>query len=125
MSPFFTPDVDRLVQISPIADPSLSILESAQRAGTLAEAEAKTLHAVAERLPSLENSAARPDEIVIVTLPLNRDFFAPRPSAGPQWAKVFQASRTEGKWEIIVEGQWRAKVLLDDRYKVLATERLP
>jgi hypothetical protein len=115
---------DRLVVFTCRATP-LYVLESSERADSLDDAEAKSLQAAREQLKEIEGNGhgrAKPYE---VSLPLPRDFFAPPFSAAPGKATITEVSRKDGKWELLLVGQWKAKVILDDKYQPISWERVP
>jgi hypothetical protein len=105
-------------------DQSVYIHESSRHADSLEDAESKASQEVTDRLGEIERDALGKDERQ-VTLPLPREFFAPKYSAAPGRAKLTRVSRQGSSWELTVQGQWTAKVTLNEKYEVTATERVP
>jgi hypothetical protein len=56
------------------------------------------------------------------SLPFPKAFFAPEESPGPRKAKLTGVSLQGNSWELRVEGQWKAKVMLNDKYEVIGRE---
>jgi hypothetical protein len=112
---------DRLVVFTAYA-PMIFVRESAQRAPDLEAAEASALREATNILADIE--AGRPRDLKISLSKLGPEFFAPALSAGPGLITLAGVSREDGKWELTVEGQWREKVTLNDRYEVTGMARM-
>jgi hypothetical protein len=100
------------------------VRDSLERASSLDDAQTKAFREAEAELGSMETSPPR-RHFKEVPLPLPLDFFAPKYSAAPAKSRLIGVLRQDGKWTIIVEGQWKVRITLDDKYEVISTERVP
>lgn len=103
---------------------SLVIHESLGKANGIEDAEAKALAEATSRLPA--KLTGRTDDRVIINLgkllPL-RFFAAERsPIVGPM--KILDISHNNGGWELILQGQWKEKITLDNKYQFTGHTRI-
>ncbi len=110
---------DRLVLFVGGVRTTVAIHESSRRANSLEDAENRALREIGD----LEGSGlARLYQDV--PMPLPRDFFAPKFSAAPGRFTLLGISRVDSKWELLVQGHWKAKIILDENYEVTGWKRI-
>jgi hypothetical protein len=107
--------------------PRLFVRESFSHADSLDEAETKALREATDELDydaEKRGTLGSKQWTTVSLLKLTMDFFLPKYSAGPSKAKLIGVSRREGNREILIEGQWKEKVVLNDKYEIVAMERI-
>lgn len=115
-----------------MGQPSLFVRESSQQASDLDDAGQRSLREATLQLPMLEHNAARQDfevnigkELATIGRASNGDFFAPPKRVDPTIFPIHvEAAYTGGKWEIILEANLKAKVVLNDRFELMKVEQL-
>ena len=115
---------DRLVYFA-FGYPNLAVKESRTKASNLDDAEAKALQEAKTRLPAV--LAHKMDDWVLTNLGkvLPYLFFVPMGSSaisGP--IKIIEIAHKANTWELVLQGQWQEKIVLDDKYQVTATTRI-
>lgn len=104
-------------------DGGIQIRESAEKARSLDDAEAKALNDSVTDLTDYVEKATR-GPVVSFDRHLGEDFSLAPASSFRSPTKLLEVSRRDGKWEITVLGRWKAKMVLTDKFEVDATERL-
>jgi hypothetical protein len=110
---------------------AVGIRESSRRAASLEDAEDSALREAKEHMAEIEaGSLWKYFKTQQVMLPLPNDFFVPKYSPMVGTSKLIEVSRQGANWELILEGvwnrpgQWKAKVILDDKYQPISWERV-
>jgi len=114
---------DRIVIWRMLGVTRLSIDESSKRAASLDDAEAKALREATAQLEKIEKGSGWID-YKEVSLNLTTDFAVPKnsPIAGP--VKLFSVSKQDGKWEVMIQGQWTVKAILNHKYELMDVQRI-
>lgn len=115
---------DRIVIWKVMEGGGLRIDESSRRAENLYDAEAKALREVTGQLENIERGRGA-KEYKELFLQLTHDFLSPKNSATWGPLKLLGVSRQDGRWQVIIEGQWKVKAILNDKYELIDTERIP
>ncbi len=118
---------DRLLYFG-FGHPNLIIKESREKARNLDDAEERAL-SDARRRGLAVLAYKSPDRVLInlwKILPHNRseNFFAPPgdPRLGP--LRLVDVVHKGNTWEVILQGQWQQKIVLNDKYEVTGTARI-
>lgn len=90
----------------------ISTRESRQKAESLNEAENKALRDASDQLSAAEHNGAYGWKSISLQEHLSRGFFAPKGSAAPGGFVFSDVARDDDRWEIMLQGQWRVKVVL-------------
>jgi hypothetical protein len=112
----------------------MSVRDSTERAADMDDAERRALHESDLQLATFDTAPQMKTILVgkkIATTDLALDpsgrtsFLAPpnRSDPGPYPVHV-QAAYIDGKWEVLLEAQFKVKVVLDNNYQVLKVERI-
>ncbi len=115
---------DRLVLFA-FARPFLVVHESFGKANSLDDAEAKALAEATGRLPA--KLRGQKDDRVVIELSkwLPREFFlACDVCSGPGPSLVLNTTHKGNTWELILQGQWKQRVTLNNKYEVTGTARI-
>ncbi len=110
------------------APPEIHIREFTVRATSLDDAENKSVQELVSQMDAMLTIRAYGWRIVPLLKALGgpvaaHDFLAPTYSAQIGHIKIVDISRNVGKWEIVLEGQWKANLILNDRYEIVKLER--
>ncbi len=105
---------------------SVVVQESTRKAATMDAAEAKSLEEAKAQLGDFETPTkvwATYRQISLIQA-IGDDFLAPPMSSifGP--VTILNIVQQEGKWHITLEGQWKAELILNDKYEVVDKQRL-
>jgi len=115
---------DRLVDFS-FGLPYLVAHETFGKASSVDDAEAKAIAEATGRLPA--KLMHKTDDRVMINLVkfLPHEFFqACAICSGPAPTKIIDITHKGNTWELTLQGQWREKVTLNDKYEVTGTTRL-
>ncbi len=116
-----------------MGQPNFGLVESSRRASDLDDACQRSLQEARERLPIPETYASTPfihvdigKQLGAISRGANADFFAPvnRVEFGAFPMRI-GAVYTGATWEVTIEANLKAKVILGDRYEVLSVEQIP
>jgi hypothetical protein len=115
---------DRLIIFGWYRTP-LVIHESTTKANNIDEAEAKSLSEAIIRLPA-KLLHSTDDRVVIDTAKLlpHEFIMACELCSGPAKMKLLDVAHKGNTWEITIQGQWKEKITLDEKYAVTATARV-
>jgi len=104
---------------------TLAIHESFTKANGIDDAESKALSEATARLPA-KMVHATDDRIVINTAKLLPSDFplACVMCSGPALMKVLDITHKGNTWEMTLQGQWKEKITLDEKYQVTGTSRV-
>jgi hypothetical protein len=106
----------------------LFIRQFSQKASSLDDAQQRTLVDATTRLSNMkrETDDFHPLRWVEIGKQLSRDFyFAPDQVAPPlERPRVLQSSYSDGAWQVILQGQWKARVTLTKNYDLVKVERI-
>lgn len=108
--------------------PFLAAHESSGKAGSLDDAEAKSLAEATAQLPA--KIVGRKDDRVVVNLGqvMPQEFFMagpgpdPSPIRGP--GRIVSVSHKGNTWEFVLQGRWQQKITLDNKYRVTSAVRV-
>jgi len=115
---------DRLI-IFGWGHPTLMIQESFTKANGIDDAESRALSEATARLPA-KMVHATDDRIVInIAKLLPSDFpLACVMCSGPAPMEVLDVTHKGNTWEITLQGQWKEKITLDEKYQITGTTRI-
>jgi hypothetical protein len=101
----------------------LDIYESTESADSVDDAEAKSLKAAIDQLGEIEALRYRPSTRSIdLGARMGAGFLAPpfsETSIGP--VEIESIRWSEGKWELMLKGQWTARIQLDADYQFMGS----
>jgi hypothetical protein len=107
-----------------VRTPLLFISDSQQKASSIDDAQTKALKQATDELGDLEAERFKGTTIVLRDIPgLGGDFLAPKFSAVYGPVKPISVSQSAAIWEITIQGQWKAVVRLDSKYRVIDASR--
>jgi hypothetical protein len=124
---------DKIVSIS-VRDQDLAFWESQRHAISLDDAETKALKEVGDHLPEIESDGLGiHGTAALVKLPLSVSFDYGEDPKHPGTAArsipfptaIVSVTHHDGKWELILENRWKAKVTLNDKYELQGWEKVP
>lgn len=102
----------------------VSVLESPPEAATdLGDAERRAFLAARSQLRLLAVGGGPIPIRPRIELP--KEFSFPPFSPMPKSMKLSSVTRVGTTWELVLECQWREKVVLDDRYRMVSHQKLP
>jgi hypothetical protein len=109
-------------------DSDISVRESFERADSLDDSMSRALKSAADLLGEIERGSQgsyyKSFKDVPLT-PLGRDFLGPKLSAAFGPIKLLSVSKLPSGWDILVQGQWKAKLTLNDKYETTGWEKIP
>jgi hypothetical protein len=105
------------------APPHLAVRQSRTRAQNVNDAEAQSLQDASGRLADYERGD-HADWSMISLLPLGMEFVTPsqRPVRTP--IKILQVVKQDGNWEVIIQSQWKEKIILNDKFELIGMTRM-
>jgi hypothetical protein len=109
-------------------DSRISITESFEHADSLSDATVRALQSATLMLGEIERGTGGAYEKRFKEISLSAlgpDFLSPKLSAAFGPIKLVGVSKLPSGWEILVEGQWKAKLTLNDKYELTSWVRLP
>ena len=92
------------------------VRESSGKADSLNDAEKQALQEATNLLSILENNQMYGWKTVSLSKELGRDFTSPKDSVLPGSARFFGVARKDDHWQIILKGQWKEQITLDDKF---------
>jgi hypothetical protein len=106
---------------------SISIQEGHERANSLDSAEDEAISDIRERLASYQrNGYDRGWKNVEVEKEIGSDFACPPTiSFCPPSTKITSISREDGGWRLVIHNRWDQEVILDSKFALVSTRRLP
>jgi hypothetical protein len=115
-----------------LVSPKIVVVDSAKTAASLDDAVEKALKEDRDLETEMEYSMThphneRPDWKRLKVVPfgdLGQDFFAPPLSAIDGPVKLLDFQRKDGHFEATIQGQWKARIVFDDDYKVTTKVRV-
>ena len=105
--------------------PFLMVHESATKANGIEDAEAKAFVEATDRLPA--KLARKMDDRVIINLMkvLAREFFlACAQCVGPGPTRIVNITRNGSTWELVLQGQWQERIILNQKYEITGHNRI-
>ncbi len=111
-------DKDSLTAFDAVVNRIL-IREATQKANSLDDAENKAFRQALNQLGILEHDGAYGFQRVSLWEKLGRDFFAPKDSVLIGGFSFLDVVRKDGGWDILLKGQWKEQLTLDDKYEVV------
>jgi hypothetical protein len=104
---------------------TIYVWDAADKADSLDDADVKAIEMARSRVGTPQSRQWYGWHEVSLTRVLGRDFISPRDSAAPSGPlRIVSISRPEDNWEVVLDGQWKEKVTLNDRYEVVKVARM-
>ena len=104
--------------------PFVAAIQSHSRASSAIDAEAKALGEATKALSDQEGRSRPKEWHRVPLLSLGKEFvIAPgRPVPGPM--TILAVMKQDGNWEITLQGQWKEKILLNDKFELVSLTRV-
>jgi hypothetical protein len=108
----------------------LYVFESRDRADNLNEATTASLKAAEASLPEYATHGPSYGKAVDLSPQLMLSFFQGPEGAGSAsvpvigGARIVDVSRQNGEWKIVVQGQWKEKIVLNDKFELISMTRV-
>jgi hypothetical protein len=116
---------DRLMVLTISNSPlNLAIWESAERAVSLDDAEAKSLREASQLLPEIENGGFWKRYRRVRLTQVESEFAAGSMDADGGRVNLERVARREGAWEIVIDGPWKERVRLGKGFEFQAASQL-
>jgi hypothetical protein len=119
--PFATTEKLAVFWIQP---PEIVVIDSEKKAASLGDAEKKSLAEALELVGDFENRSFWRRLPRASFGSLDSSFFAPQFSSAWLPIALLSVERSEAGWEVLVEGQWRARLSLNRKYELIGTARV-
>jgi hypothetical protein len=114
---------DHKLIVFSLSSPSLGVRESTEVADGIDDADTKSLRAAIDSASEYESGASEKHWRRISLLSLGLDFWAPKGSAAFGPAKILKVSREGSNWNVIIQAQWKSKIVLNDQYEIVKAEK--
>lgn len=116
---------ESMVRFIPLGS-ALSIKTSTLKARDVGDAEQKVLQILGDHVgdPKQFRSWMWSSQVRLPLSELGLDFFLPKFASIFAPTRLLAVSHREGAWELILENQWKAKVVLNDKFEIVETTRL-
>jgi hypothetical protein len=107
--------------------PELWVREFARSASNLEDAMDKALREISDNFSSMETQLRSVGfkDARNVRLPQAEDLFGHPQTSGPRTGKLTGVARRDDHWELLVEGRWKAKFILNDKYEAVSWQKVP
>jgi hypothetical protein len=98
--------------------------EASERAANADDADAKALRRASEQYESMRSDYMYGRRKVSLFKDLGYPFITPEHDVMSSRAKFNSVALIGGNWELVIEGQWKERIVLNDEFKLLGHERV-